>query len=186
MGYFFKKEAIIVALYIVLIVILRHGTEKKKITYWKIVESFIIVVGLEAMTEYYGAYMASGTQVLLYAIAQWLLLSIVYILAGLTIYHACTQSEMSYMTMCKRFPLWVRVCIPVCIVLGVILIILENDYYIGLLEQLNQGNINLMDALNVNFVSPYYRIREVLRLLNIGILVYGCSTIYKNYDKQGE
>ena len=105
MGYFFKKEAIIVALYIVLIVILRHGTEKKKITYWKIVESFIIVVGLEAMTEYYGAYMASGTQVLLYAIAQWLLLSIVYILAGLTIYHACTQSEMSYITMCKRFPL---------------------------------------------------------------------------------
>lgn len=185
MDYFFKKEAIMVALYIVLIVILRHGTEKKKITYWKIVESFIIVVGLEAMTGYYGVYM-SEESILPYSIAQWLLLSIVYILAGLTIYHACTQSEMSYITMCKRFPLWVQICIPACIVLGVVMTILDYNYSIELLEQLNRGNISLLDALTVNFVSTYQKIREMLRFLNIGILVYGCSTLYKNYDKQGE
>lgn len=68
--------------------------------------------------------------------------------------------------------------------------ILDYNYSIGLLEQLDEGlkrgNISLMDALTVNFVSPYQKIRELLRFLNIGILVYGCSTLYKNYDKQGE
>ena len=189
MDYFFKKEAIIVALYIVLIVILRHGTEKKKITYWKIVESFIIVVGLEAMTGYYGVYM-SEESILPYSIAQWLLLSIVYILAGLTIYHACTQSEMSYITMCKRFPLQVQICIPLIIVLGVILTALDSYYIIGMMEQFQQqlkrGNINFMDTLITRSVSPYHKIREFLRFLNIGILVHGCSTLYKNYDEHSE
>ena len=64
--------------------------------------------------------------------------------------------------------------------------ILDYNYSIELLEQLNRGNISLMDALIVNSVSSYQKIREMLRFLNIGILVYGCSTLYKNYDKQGE
>lgn len=190
MDYFLKKEAIIVALYIVLIMILRHGMEKKKITYWKIVESSIIVVGLEAMTGYYGAYMSEESLILPYAIAQWILLSIVYILAGLTIYHACTQSEMSYITMCKRSPLWVRICIPLIIVLGVILTALDSYYIIGMMEQFQQqlkrGNINFMDTLITRSVSPYHKIRELLRFLNIGILVHGCSTLYKNYDEHSE
>lgn len=189
MEYFLKKEVIIILLYAILIKILRRRDEKKKITYWQIVESFIIVVGLEAMTGYYGASMPSNTYIIIYSIVQWLLLNGVYILAGLTIYHACTQSEMSYAVMWKRFPSWVRICIPVFIMLGIILTILDNYYVIGMMEQfqeqLKQGNINFMDAVLTSTASPYHRIRELLRFLNIGILVYGCSTLYKSYDKCG-
>lgn len=189
MEYFLKKEVIIILLYAILIKILRGGDRKKKITYWQIVESFIIVVGLEAMTGYYGASMPSDTYVILYAIAQWLLLNGVYILVGLTIYHACTQSEMSYTGMWKRFPSWVRIFIPISIILGSILTLLDCYYVIKITEQfqeqLRQGSINFMETLLTDSVSPYYRLRELLRFLNIGTLIYGCNTVYKSYDKSG-
>lgn len=189
MEYFLKKEVIIILLYAILIKILRGGDRKKKITYWQIVESFIIVVGLEAMTGYYGASMPSDTYVILYAIAQWLLLNGVYILVGLTIYHACTQSEMSYTGMWKRFPSWVRIFIPISIILGTVLTLLDCRYIIRITEQfqeqLRRGSINFMETLITDSVSPYYRLRELLRFLNIGTLIYGCNTVYKSYDKSG-
>ena len=189
MEYFLKKEVIIILLYAILIGILRSGDEKKKITYWQIVESFIIVVGLEAMTGYYGASMQSNTAISIYAMVQWLLLNVIYLIVGLTVYHACTQSEMSYTGMWKRFPSWVRIFIPISIILGSILTLLDCYYVIKITEQfqeqLRQGSINFMETLLTDSASPYYRLRELLRFLNIGTLIYGCNTVYKSYDKSG-
>lgn len=187
MNYFLKKEAIIILLYIILIKILRSGDEKRKIAYWQIAECFIIVVGLEAMTGYYASSMSSNTDVIIYAIAQWMLLNSIYIIVGLTIYHVCTGGEISYVAKWKRFPLWIRNSILVSVGLGVILTVLDCHYSIEMMEQfqeqLEYGTISFMDSLTMNVVNPYHRIRELLRFTNIGILVYGCNVLYKNYDK---
>lgn len=187
MNYFLKKEAVIILLYIILIKILRRGDEKKKITYWQIAECFIIVVGLEAISGYYVSSMSSNTDAIIYAVAQWLLLNCVYILVGLTIYHICTRGEISYAAKWKRFPSWTRNSILISVGLGVILTVLECHYSIEMMEQLQEqlehGTISFMDSLTMNVVNPYHTIRELLRFINIGILIYGCNALYKNYDK---
>lgn len=180
---FVKKEVVIVLLYVVFIGVLIYRKESRNVNYLKAAGSLAAVVLVEGILEYAAYYIEEDAYLMTYSVLQWLMMNSIYIFTSLTIYKVCGENELSYRMIWKQLALWIKIGIVVMVVIGAVLSVMDIRYGMELSEQLKymeSGAINYFAALSVDFTSPYYKAREVMRIINIGCLSGGLLLQRKN------